>query len=181
MSRIAMWQRLDRPALECVQWTVGRELVLRGDVVGDIHGLLGRVAYRVRVGGDLLTRAARIHLWSDSANRHLQLSRNREGRWQANGLDRPDLADATDIDIGVTPATNSLPIRRFRLAVGASRDLVAAWVQFPTLSVIPAHQRYTRIATDRYLYESRDSGYQAELTVQEDGMVVQYADIWRTL
>lgn len=46
---------------------------------------------------------------------------------------------------------------------------------------MPAHQRYTRVAERRYLYESLDSGYQAELTVQDDGIVVQYADIWRTL
>ena len=181
MRQTAMWQRLDRPVVEFLQWQADREFVLRGEVVGDIDGLLGRVIYRVRTGGDLLTRVARIQLRSHSGGCHLHLSRNQQGQWLANGTERPDLAGATDVDIGVTPATNTLPIRRFRLAVGESRDLVAAWVQFPALSVMSAHQRYSRVAEDRYLYELLDSGYQAELTVQDDGIVVQYADIWRTL
>lgn len=181
MSQAVLWQRLDRPTLEFAQWTVDREVILRRDVVGDMNGVPGRVMYRVRVGDDQLTRVVRVHLWSDSGNRHLYLCRSHQGQWQANGIARPDLADATDVDIGVTPATNTLPIRRFRVAVGESCELVAARVQFPALSVIPARQRYTRIGADRYLYESLESRCWAELTVRDDGIVVQYGDIWRTL
>lgn len=91
------------------------------------------------------------------------------------------MAAARDVDIGVTPSTNILPLRRFRLAVGESCDLMAAWIQFPALSVHSARQRYTRIAADRYWYESLGSGFRATLTVGDDGMVVQYADLWRRL
>lgn len=181
MSETATWQRLDRSSLEFLQWSADHEFVLRGEVVGDIDGLLGRVMYRVRTGSDLLTRVVRIQFLSHSGAHYLRLSRNHQGQLHANGTERPDLADATDVDIGVTPSTNTLPIRRFRLAVGESRDLVAAWIRFPELSVIPARQRYTRVTEDHYLYESLDSGYQARLTVQNDGIVVQYADIWRAL
>ena len=176
-----LWQCLDRPTLEFFQWTDDHEVAMRGEVVGDIGGIPGRVKYQVRTGSDWLTRVVRIQFRFDTGGRYLHLSRNLHGQWHVNGTKRPDLANVTDVDIGVTPATNTLPIRRFRLAVGESRNLVAAWVQFPALSVTPAHQRYTRIAADRYLYESLDSGYQAELTVQNDGIVVQYANVWRVL
>lgn len=181
MRETVLWQRLDRSSIEFSQWEWDRAVVFGGEVVGDLNGALGRVKYQVRVGEDQFTRGARIHLWSNRGHHQLHLFRSYTGEWQANGRARPDLTDATDVDIGVTPATNTLPLRRFRLAVGESRDLVAAWVRFPTLSVVPAYQRYTRIATNRYLYESLESGYRAELTVQNDGIVVQYADIWRML
>lgn len=181
MSQTVLWQCVDRPLLEFFQWADDREVVLRGEVVGDMNGILGRVRYRVRVGADQVTQGVRIHFWSDTGHRHLHLDRSQSDLWKVDGIARPDLADATDVDIGITPATNTLPLRRFDLAVGESRDLVAAWVQFPILSVVPAHQRYTRIAEHRYLYQSLDSGYQAELVVRGDGLVVQYADIWHML
>jgi hypothetical protein len=113
--------------------------------------------------------------------RRLRLLRTRDGQWLVNDMARPDLAGASDVDIGASPSTNALPIRRFRLAVGHSQDLLAAWVQFPSLTVGPAHQRYTRLSEHRYRYESLHSGYQAEITVQNDGIVVQYDNIWRLL
>ena len=68
-----MWQRLDRPSLEFLQWAADHEVVLRGEVVGDIDGHLGRVRYRVRAGDDWLTRVVRIQLWSPSGVRDLRL------------------------------------------------------------------------------------------------------------
>jgi hypothetical protein len=181
LKETIIWKRFDRPSLEFFQCETDQGFILRGNVVGDIDGLLGQVIYRVRADSDSLTGTVRIQLLSHSGPRYLRLSRNPQGQWHANGTERPDLVDATDVDIGVTPSTNTLPIRRFHLAVGASRDLVAAWIRFPELSVIPVRQRYTRVTKDQYLYESLDSGYQAKLTVQNDGLVVHYADIWRAL
>ena len=181
MSRTVLWQCVAHPMLEFFQWTNDPEVVLRGEVVGNINGIPGRVRYRVRVGANHVTQGVRIHFWSDAGHRHLHLDRSQSDSWKVDGVMRPDLGDATDVDIGITPATNTLPLRRFGLAVGESRDLVAAWVQFPTLSVVAAHQRYTRTADDRYRYQSLDSGYQAELIVRGDGLVVKYADIWHML
>jgi len=181
VSGTVVWQRLDRPTVEFLQWTAGPGLTLRGDVVGDLDGRVGRVRYRVQAGDDLLTKVVRLHVRFGSERHRLSLARNPEGRWQANGLDCPHLAGATDVDIGVTPATNTLPIRRLGLGVGESQEVIAAWVRFPDLSMWRAHQQYTRTGPRLYRYESLDSGYQAELTVQEDGIVEQYAEIWRVL
>jgi hypothetical protein len=45
--------------------------------------------------------------------------------------------------IAVTPATNTLAIRRLSLEVGSSESIIAAWVKFPDLTVQPLSQRYT--------------------------------------
>lgn len=145
MIQTIVWQRLDRTALEFLQWTNEPAVVLHGEVVGDINGVLGRVRYRVAVEEGPFSQVALLQFWSDAGNRQLHLSRSRQGQWLVNGIMRPDLATATDVDIGVTPATNILPLRRFRLEVGESCDLVAVWIQFPALSVKLARQRYTRM------------------------------------
>ncbi len=90
---------------------------------------------------------------------------------------RDDLAGCIDVDLGITPSTNTLPIRRLNLQVGESADVTAAWVRFPELTVEPLAQRYTRLDERRYRYEST-TGFSAELEVDELGLVVRYGDIW---
>ena len=80
----------------------------------------------------------------------LTLSVETHGVWRTSGQELPGLGGCTDIDLAITPATNTLPIRRLDLDIGSSELVVAAWVKFPELIVQPLSQRYTRLARDRY-------------------------------
>jgi hypothetical protein len=82
------------------------------------------------------------------------------------------------VDLGFSPSTNTLPIRRLGLAVDDSAEVRAAWVRFPQLTVEPLPQRYTRLGPDRYLYESLASDFRAELEVDDLGLIVRYPGVW---
>ncbi len=98
-------------------------------------------------------------------------------RWTINGTLHPEFDGCTDIDLGITPLTNTLPIRRLGLAVEESAPASALWVQFPGLELEILRQTYTRL--DRSTYEYRTgSGFRAELTVDEFGIITQYGDLW---
>jgi hypothetical protein len=94
---------------------------------------------------------------------------------------RGDLSDAIDLDLAITPFTNTLPIRRLDLAVGDEGDVTAAYVSFPDLEVNIDEQRYTRLDEDVYLYESLDSDFSREITVDLDGIVVEYPGLFERL
>ena len=70
----------------------------------------------------------------------------------------------------------ALPIRRLRLGVGESKTIQAAWVRFPQLDVVKAAQTYTRL--DEFTYRYSSGTFEADLTVDDDGIVTQYA-VWR--
>jgi hypothetical protein len=108
----------------------------------------------------------------------LQLAVDEQQRWQLNGRDMAALAGCVDVDLGFSPSTNSLPIRRLKLAVGESAEVAAAWLRFPSLEFRRLDQRYTRLAERRYRYES-EGGFVAELEVDEAGLVVDYPGGWR--
>jgi hypothetical protein len=91
-----------------------------------------------------------------------------------NGELRTDLEGCLDVDIALGASTNTLPIRRVPLAVGRAVELKAAWVLLPDLTVQVLPQRYTRLAHDRYRYESLDSGFTADLEVDDLSLVVNY-------
>lgn len=135
----------------------------------------GRLAYRVETDADGVFRLADLAI----GGRTLALSFS-DGRWLVNGEHRGDLDGATEIDIQATPLTNTLPIRRLDLAVGESADIDTAWIAVPALTVVRDPQRYTRVGERQWLYESRDSDFRAVLTVDDEGVVLDYPGLFRS-
>jgi hypothetical protein len=84
------------------------------------------------------------------------------------------------LDIWPTPFTNTFPIRREPLTLGERRQFRMAWISAPDLVVRPQPQAYTRLADRLYLFENLDgSGFQAKLSVDGDGIVQDYPDLFR--
>jgi len=104
--------------------------------------------------------------------------------WDDKGNPLDALQGCIDVDIMLTPLTNTLPIRRLAPTPGESREISVVYIAAPDLSIRPFRQRYTRLDDDgdgrsRYRYESLESGFTAELLVDDDGFVIDYSDIWR--
>ncbi|NEQ25896.1 MAG: putative glycolipid-binding domain-containing protein [Microcoleus sp. SIO2G3] len=54
------------------------------------------------------------------------------------------------------------------------------WISAPTLTVHPQQQAYTRQSDRLYLFENLDgSGFTAQLPVDEDGIVLDYPDLFQ--
>jgi hypothetical protein len=170
-----LWQRLDVAGLEYFQLRQEPDGVrLEGTLIAEHEGGPVRVHYVVRGSPAWVTRSAVIDLTLGEATRELRL--------EAEGLGVGGLAGCADVDVSLTPSTNTLPIRRLGLLdvpVGESREVVAAWVRFPQLTVEPLPQRYTRTAARRFRYESGGGAFQAELEVDDAGLVVSYPPFWR--
>jgi hypothetical protein len=92
------------------------------------------------------------------------------------GAEDPDrLYGAFDVDLGGSPLTNTLPIRRLRLLeaeTGVAHRLSVAWVLLPSLEVVQADQIYTPLGDNRVRFASET--FSADLTVDDDGFVLDY-------
>jgi hypothetical protein len=99
------------------------------------------------------------------------------------GADLPEtFRTALDVDLGRSPLTNTLPIRRLGLlgaAPGTSREVTVAWVEVPTLAVIADTQVYTVLGDGRIGF--RSGNFTAELEVDEDGYVSSYPGLARRI
>lgn len=101
-----------------------------------------------------------------------------ERTWVVDGGLAPQFQGCTDLDLGWTPATNTLPINRLRLQVGEASSVRAAWLRFPELDLVVADQTYERADADRWIYRSGD--FSADLVTDEHGFVTRYGDdLWR--
>jgi hypothetical protein len=183
--RRVMWQRLDTPGTEICILYASPETVMGTCLVGHVQVALDGAprGYRCKVDFDAAwqTQAATVTSF-DTPGARFHVENGKWSEWRGGGSsprELPDLAGSVDVDLGISPSTNTLPIRRLNLAIGESRELTAAWVRFPELTVEPLAQRYTRVAERRYRYESIASGFTAELEVDDLGLVVEYEGLWR--
>ena len=105
------------------------------------------------------------------------------GHWRdGEGRTLEAIAGCIDIDIAATPFTNSLPIRRLKLARGARRPIEVAYIAAPGLVPKRVEQAYVCIEPDReYRYEGIFRDFTANLRVDEDGLVIDYPTLFRRL
>jgi len=181
LRRTVIWRPLDGPGIEhCMLSQGAGGWQLRGTVIRADDGPL-LVRYTVTCDTGWRTRAVEIEREFGSGTRALCLTVDKERRWWSAGAELVAFRGCDDIDLGVTPATNTLPIRRLDLGVGETGAVTAAWVQFPTLAMEPLPQIYTRLDTLHYRYESGNGAYETEIAVDELGLVTRYDKGWERI
>lgn len=139
------------------------------------------VGARFRIQCDTTWHVRRVEASVAGDDRRIALTGDGHGNWHDDtGKARPDLAGAIDVDLPLTPFTNTLPIRRLGLGAGQSADLRVVYILLPAFEVIVDPQRYTCLEPlRRYRYESLDSDFMREIEVDADGLVVTYPDLFR--
>jgi hypothetical protein len=177
MARDIVWEWLDRPGLEHLSLEIRPGAVsARGLMLVQLGPAPVRVAYEVELDGAWTFQRARLTVDQDRA---LDIVHGPDDVWTVDGKARPDLAGCIDIDIMATPFTNSLPIRRLAFEPDRPLTIQAAYIRLPDLTVEPAAQDYTKLDAARFRYRSLSTGFTADLTVDADGLVVEYPPFWR--
>ena len=177
-TRRVAWRRSDEVETDehCTLTLRDGGLSLVGTVLGAEGGVPVRIEYRVLADGTGLTTAAHVRDLRGFETRTMVLERDPKGNWSVDGAVVKALKGCTDVDLGCSPSTNTLPIRRLRLAVGGIHKIQAAWLRFPEFTVVKTAQTYTRL--DEFTYRYTSGTFEADLTVDDDGLVAAYAE-WR--
>lgn len=161
----------------------GHEVLTLGHETGGwtADGVVQPAAIHYVVRADEQWRFQQFLLFRDLPEPDLWLARTPSGQWgEMNGARRPELDGCTEVDLGATPFTNTLPIRRLRIEVGDTAEIKVARVDHETLEVVPELQRYTRLSLSLWRYED-ESGFTAELPVDDHGLVLDYPGLFRRL
>ncbi|MFL1675517.1 putative glycolipid-binding domain-containing protein [Paenibacillus dendritiformis] len=181
MEKTVIWRRIHGDGMEYCSHSFGTATRIEGKVICAEPGDRSFVEYTVSCDPDGCTREVYVRYEEPHQTRTLRLQRDDQNHWTVNGEPRDDLSGLKDIDIGVTPSTNVLPIRRMKLAAGEAAAVTAVWICFPQLTVQPLKQSYERLEDNAYLYRSIASGYTARLEVDDNGIALVYEDQWASL
>jgi len=185
LERDIYWSPWEDPGLEHLHLKVSSDGVeALGLILRMREGRHFRCRYELQTDPDWRLRQltfAVMPAGSGGPPKRVELESDGQGNWRVDGERRADLIGCSDLDIQVTPFTNTLPIRRLGLAEGESAEISAAYLWVPELKVEPDAQRYTRLDAEgsRYRYEGIGDDFEADLPVDSDGLVLDYPDLFR--
>src|SRR5579884_3297644 len=175
MENNLLWTPQQEAGLEHLHLRQNDEGISVDSVVIGMHqNTPFRAWYEIHVDRDWKVQRCTLRLLGNS-HQEITLQDDSENHWTdaaANAL--PALNGCIDVDISITPFTNTLPIRRLSLNPGQSVDIVVAYIAVPELEVRPAPQRYTCLESSvdggLYRYESLTSGFTRDLRVDAQGL-----------
>lgn len=179
-----LWRRRDHLSFDqyqvehCQVGELPGSFTIQGCVLGTLEAKPYRVDYLVRCDRGWKTRSVSARTTFGLVHRSIELERDVSDSWRRDGARLAELDGVVDIDLAITPSTNTLPIRRLSLELGGEAEVDAAWVGFPGLEVERLSQRYVREGDRAYRYESGGGSFTAALEVDEQGIVVRYGELW---
>ena len=184
MPQDVLWMGIDEPTMEHLHLQeVGSSIIADGVVVGLAASRPLRLSYVLHCDQHYQVEQVAVRLLTPP-RRTIALRHRGDGQWtDKRGSLLPQLSGCSDLDIAVTPFTNTLPIRRLALAPGAAAVIAVAYVEVPSLALRTASQRYTCLRRTRegavYRFESLDSGFTADVEVDAAGLVVTYPGLFQ--
>jgi len=167
------------PGHDACQFLPGADgWTLRGSAVFLQHGEVCQLRYEVLADSGFRTREASVTGLVGVRAVELRIRSDGDGTWMAGGVEQPQLAGCMDVDLGFTPATNFLPVRRLGLEIGQQAQAPAAYLAFPELRLEVLGQRYRRVSATGYEYEAPSADYRGTLEFSGQGVIVDYPELF---
>ncbi len=184
-ERSVAWVPWTGTGLEHLTLTWSEEGLRADGVVVNAEEIPFRVRYEVRCDAGWRVREIKVaSLVSGGAS--VRLLADGQGRWTTpDGEPVPALEGCVDVDISVTPFTNTLPIRRLGLKPAESEEIRVVYIAVPEMSIENVCQRYTCLErySDGGLYRYEDEGlfrgFVADLPVDADGLILDYPGLFK--
>ena len=176
---VLFWRRTDVEGLERLELAIGPDGVTATSTVLGVEAGGFRLDHHWRLDPGWRAQSVTVERWNAAGHGRLRLERAGAG-WRVDGAPRPDLDGAEEPDLSVTPFCNSFPIRRTPEAAGASLTLDTAFIDGPALTVARSRQRYDRRGPGRVRYVDLglSRGFEADLVVDADGLVLSYQHLF---
>lgn len=180
-----MWQAIHWPGIE--HFTLTDKNGLR-NAYGNITGVIGvqpfALQYEIEMTGNW--KVSWFHIRSLAPNgREIKLTSDLAGHWfdlAGNHIDAFD--GCIDIDISLTPFTNTLPVKRLSFQPGEKKEVRMLYIKLPEFELQQVQQHYTCLDEHHYRYERYDQNtvaFSADLPFDEDWLVTDYPGIFKRI
>jgi uncharacterized protein len=174
--RTIKWDGIADQTHEIFLISLDDEWKAKGTITGIVEGKPVDLSYSIEI--DNLWQVHTVNV-NSADGRALAFVKRKDGWYDQDGLLRKDLNHCIDVDLTLTPFTNTLPIRRLKLRDGESAEIDVVYFEVEKWEVRPAPQRYTRLNKNTYHFESLDIDFNATLKVDDDGFIIDYPELFK--
>ena len=182
MQHHILWQGIEYLSLEhCQVKSTADGWYATSTIVGFYHQIIYRVRYTIWINPQWETVKLEISNELNSSEELIVLECNDEEAWLLNGKVIEALKGCIDVDIPLTPFTNSLPINRLQLQPGERREIQVIYLYLLSRKLYPVRELYKRLSDTTYHYENVPNDFEAAITVDDRGFVVDYPTLFTRL
>lgn len=175
MQTNLLWQGIEYFSLEnCLVEVQATGAVVTSTIVGLYQEKLYQVDYRIETDEHWQTVLLDINCRHNNRTQLIRLEGNGKGNWMSGGKNAPHFDGCIDVDIPLTPFTNTLPVRRLGLQPGESAEIRVLYCDLLAGELRPVYQRYTCLSATKYQYQNVPNDFEATIEVDEAGLVVNY-------
>lgn len=147
-------------------------------IVGQYMDSIYRVEYDIITNRNWETTFVKIKSQQNNQFEDFTLESNGKGHWKLGGKSNAEFEGCLDVDISLTPFTNTLPINRLMLNVNENRDTKVIYIDLLQQKVTPVRQKYIRLSDTQYRYENIPNDFEATITVDDLGLVLNYPSLF---
>lgn len=175
MQRNILWTGREYNSLEnCLVNTTHTGFEISSTIIGSYDGKIYKVEYQIQTNRNWETLYLELKSQHSNQREHLTLKSDAKGNWAINGKHANQFKGCLDVDIPLTPFTNTLPINRLKLSSNEERQISVIYLDLLEQQIQPVFQKYKRLSEMEYQYENVPNDFEAKIEVDGLGFVVNY-------
>jgi len=179
MQTNILWTGRECYSLEnCLVETRATGSTISSTIVGCYEEKIYKVVYRIVTNQNWETVYLEINCQHNSKIQVIKFEGDGKGNWMNNGKQANKFKGCIDVDIPLTPFTNTLPIRRLGLSQGQAQEIRVIYFNLLEQEIKMVRQRYTCLSNDEFHYENVPNDFEATIQVDESGLVIDYPGLF---
>ncbi len=182
-EEIIIWRRSDESStLETLKLKkYRRDFIVKSIVNGILEDQPMLVEYQLIINRNWIVKEVEIKSLLDKRNK-ITLKSDSNGKcYNEDNQEISELNGCIDIDISITPFTNTLPIKRLGSSLEQRTKITTLYLDIKNWEFKKAEQYYTKLTDNLYKYEGVFRHFVADLPIDNSGFVTTYPKLFKRL
>ncbi|HKH61635.1 MAG TPA: putative glycolipid-binding domain-containing protein [Flavitalea sp.] len=177
-----VWRSKEYPSLEnCMAMITSAGSEISSVIIVVAEHKIFSIEYNLKINSHWETEQVEIKSTIGGFVKSFIFQSDGKGNWQQNGHVLEQFKGCIDVDIPLTPFTNTLPIKRLKLQRGQEQLIKVVYLDLLSNEIKPVTQKYLRLSDLEYKYENVPNDFEAVITVDESGFVVDYPTLFERI
>jgi len=177
MQTNILWSGIEYYSLENCIVDSDDGVIVNSTIVGFYNEQIYRVKYLIKLNKLWETHYCFVKSQFNNEIKKFEFEKD-QNQWSLNRKYFDSFDGCTDVDIPLTPFTNSLPINRLKLSLGQEENIDIIYIDLFENSIKHVKQKYRRISSEVYKYENVPNDFEAEIRVDKEGFVIDYPQLF---
>lgn len=173
-----IWKGLEQESMEYCRIWQNTGISVKSTVVGFHEAVPFVVEYDIDLTAGWGVRSFRVRSNLGHIDQTIFMETDGLGSWYHDGKKMDHLQGCLDIDISITPMTNSLPLRRLKIGFGETHYTDVVYIDMPSCQIGKERQEYTCIDRNLYRFTNNDGSFSADIRTCDEGIVQHYPGLF---